>query len=77
MGRGDVVAGLIQEVSNWEPKASLQVILGEDFPDGHLMLHEACTHSVENAGTKYLRAIILKQSRSDISRRCYNSSPEG
>ena len=31
-----------------------------DIPDGHVMPHEPWTHSVENVGTKDLKAIIFE-----------------
>ena len=31
-----------------------------DIPDGHVMAHEAWTHTVENTGTKNLRAILFE-----------------
>jgi len=31
-----------------------------DIPDGHLMQHEPWTHTVENVGTKDIRAIIFE-----------------
>ena len=31
-----------------------------DIPDGHVMAHEAWTHTVENTGDKDLRAIIFE-----------------
>jgi hypothetical protein len=34
-----------------------------DIPDGHVMWHEAWTHTVENVGTKNLKAIIVESKR--------------
>ena len=31
-----------------------------DVPDGHVMAHEAWTHTVENVGSKDLKAIIFE-----------------
>ena len=31
-----------------------------DIPDGHVMAHEAWTHSVENVGTRDMKAIIFE-----------------
>ena len=31
-----------------------------DIPDGHVMAHEAWTHTVENTGSKDIRAIIFE-----------------
>ena len=31
-----------------------------DVPDGHVMAHEAWTHTVENTGSKDLKAIIFE-----------------
>ena len=31
-----------------------------DIPDGHVMPHEPWTHSVENVGTRDLKAIIFE-----------------
>ena len=31
-----------------------------DIPDGHVMWHEAWTHTVENLGTSDIRAIIVE-----------------
>lgn len=31
-----------------------------DIPDGHVMAHEAWTHTVENTGNKNLKAIIFE-----------------
>ena len=31
-----------------------------DIPDGHVMAHEPWTHTVENTGTKDLKAIIFE-----------------
>ena len=31
-----------------------------DLPDGHVMWHEAWTHTVENVGTRDIKAIIVE-----------------
>ena len=41
-------------------KQSMEV----DLPDGHVMWHEAWTHTVENIGATDIRAIIVENKRS-------------
>ena len=35
-----------------------------DIPDGHVMWHEAWTHTVENVGTTDVRAIVVETKKS-------------
>ena len=45
-------------------KAKIRLPNGEsmeaEVPDGHVMGHEACTHQVENIGSKDIKALIVE-----------------